>query len=263
MKKIISFLLIIVFVFSLSACGSNSPKSIIGKWYNKKGNCLEILSDNTYQRQSLTQNDNYEVRESGEWKYLETEKFFKFTNNETKDFIKITIDKDKYGAYIEYGDYGVFYKNEYPKSLENKDKEETPSEIRCPKFLGMTEEQVKESEYNKIFNIIFEYEKNKDFPVNQICKQSKKEGEKLKKDAEITLTVSMGISICKVPDVYGKSESYAISQLKNDKFSYIIKEVFDDEVDAGLVVKTEPAKTTVVPEGTEITVYVSKGKAQE
>ena len=137
----------------------------------------------------------------------------------------------------------------------------TGAEIPCPKFIGMTEEQVKESEYNEIFNINFEYEKNDDFPVNQICNQSEKEGKKLKKDAVITLTVSMGINTCKVPDVYGKSESYAISQLKNDKFPYVIKEVFDDEVDAGLVVKTEPAKTTVVAEGTEITVYVSKGKA--
>lgn len=143
-----------------------------------------------------------------------------------------------------------------PRFLKN-----TGPEIPCPKFIGMTEDEVKDSDYDETFRITFEYEKNDDFPVNQICNQSEKDGKKLKRGAEITLTVSMGINTCKVPDIYGKSESYAISQLKNDKFPYVIKEVFDDEVEAGLVIKTEPSKTTVVAEGTEITVYVSKGKA--
>ncbi len=137
----------------------------------------------------------------------------------------------------------------------------TGAEIDCPKFIGMTEEQVKQSDYMDTFSIYFEYEKNDEFPVNEICNQSEREGKKLKKGAEITLTVSMGINTCKVPDIYGKTESYAISQLKADKFAYVIKEVFDDEVEAGIVIKTEPAKTTVVAEGTEVTVYVSKGKA--
>ena len=137
----------------------------------------------------------------------------------------------------------------------------TGAEIACPKFIGMTEEQVKQSEYIDTFEIHFEYEKNDEFPVNQICNQSQKEGDMLKSGAKITLTVSMGINTCKVPDIYGKSESYAISQLKADKFAYVIKEVFDDEVEAGIVIKTEPAKTTVVAEGTEVTVFVSKGKA--
>ncbi len=137
----------------------------------------------------------------------------------------------------------------------------TGAEIACPNFIGMTEEQVKQSDYMDTFNIYFEYEKNDEFPVNEICNQSEKEGKKLKQGAEITLTVSMGINTCKVPDIYGKTESYAISQLKADKFAYVIKEVFDDEVEAGIVIKTEPAKTTVVAEGTEVTVYVSKGKA--
>lgn len=137
----------------------------------------------------------------------------------------------------------------------------TGAEIACPNFIGMTEEQVKQSDYVDTFNIYFEYEKNDEFPVNEICNQSEKEGKKLKQGAEITLTVSMGINTCKVPDIYGKTESYAISQLKADKFAYVIKEVFDDEVEAGIVIKTEPAKTTVVAEGTEVTVYVSKGKA--
>ena len=137
----------------------------------------------------------------------------------------------------------------------------TGAEIACPKFVGMTEEEVKQSEYNETFNIVFEYENNNEYPINQICNQSEKEGKKLKQDAKITLTVSMGINTCTVPDVYGKSESYAVSQLKTEKFTYVKKEVFDDEVEAGLVIKTEPARTTVVAEGTEITVYISKGKA--
>lgn len=137
----------------------------------------------------------------------------------------------------------------------------TGEEIACPNFVGMTVAQVKESEYFETFKITFDYQTNENYSVNQVCEQSEAEGKKLKKDAQITLTVSLGVTTIKVPDVYGKNESYAISELKSKKLSYEIKEVADEEVEKGLVIKTEPARTTVVAQGEVITVYISTGKA--
>ncbi len=137
----------------------------------------------------------------------------------------------------------------------------TGEEIPCPNFVGMTDEEVKKSEYFETFNIDFEYEVNNEYDIGKVFDQSAKEGKKLKKNAEIILTVSKGTYLVKVPDVYGKTETYAISELKAKKFKYKIESIADDNVEKGYVVRTDPARTSQEPEGKEITVYVSTGRA--
>ncbi len=137
----------------------------------------------------------------------------------------------------------------------------TGDEIACPKFIGQTLEKVKDNEeYNKNFVLKEEWDYDSEYEYGYIFKQDPSNGKKLKKGAEITLYVSMGKSTIKVPDVYGKTESYAVSELKSKGFVTEINEVADDDIEAGLVVKTEPARTTVVAEGTKITIFVSTGK---
>ena len=137
----------------------------------------------------------------------------------------------------------------------------TGAEIVCPKFIGMTIDEVKQHESFNSFDIEWEYTASEDYEIGVVCDQSQSEGKKLKNGAAITLYVSTGQTNIKVPDVYGKTESYAVSELKSKGFATVVKEVADDEVKAGLVVKTDPARTTVMAEGAEITVYVSTGKA--
>ncbi|MBQ8649479.1 MAG: Stk1 family PASTA domain-containing Ser/Thr kinase [Clostridia bacterium] len=137
----------------------------------------------------------------------------------------------------------------------------TGEEIECPDFVGMTLEEIKENdEYNEQFDINEEWDNNSDYDFGFVFDQSQTAGEKLKKGAEITIYVSMGEVTKKVPDVYGKTESAAVSELKSNGFKTIISEATSEDVEAGLVIKTEPARTTVVAEGAEITVYVSTGK---
>ena len=134
-------------------------------------------------------------------------------------------------------------------------------EIACPDFLGKTVEEIKAMEEYEIFSIDWEYKTDNEYEVGTVCDQSQPAKKKLKTGAEITLFVSMGQTTVKVPDVYGKTESYAVSELTSKGFKTVINEVADDEVEAGCVIKTEPARTTVVAEGTEITLYVSTGEA--
>ncbi len=137
----------------------------------------------------------------------------------------------------------------------------TGSEIKCPNFVGMNFEEIKKNEdYTNNFRISDKWEYNDEHEYGTVYEQSQPEGEPLKRGANITLYVSMGQATIKVPDVTKKSESYAVSELKSKGFKTIIKEISDDEVDAGLVVKTDPAHTTVVAQGSEITVYISTGK---
>lgn len=137
----------------------------------------------------------------------------------------------------------------------------TGKEIECPDFVGKTIEEVKENEYYQSFEIEWEYTANSEYEIGKVCDQSQSAGKKLKSGATITLYVSTGQTNIKVPDVYGKTESYAVSELKSKGFTTVVKEVADDEVEAGLVIKTDPVRTEVVAEGAEITVFVSTGKA--
>lgn len=138
----------------------------------------------------------------------------------------------------------------------------TGSEIECPKFVGMTVDEVKNNKtYKEQFNFSEEWEYNSEYDFGYVFEQSQPEGKKLKKGADITLYISMGQSTKKVPDVYGKTESAAVSELKSNGFKTTVSQLASDDVKAGLVVKTDPARTTVVEEGAEITVYISSGPA--
>ncbi len=140
----------------------------------------------------------------------------------------------------------------------------TGAEIECPKFIGQKLSDIEaNTEYNDNFDFKVEYDFNNSYEANVVYEQSIPEGQKLKKDAEITLYVSIGESRLNVPDVYGKSESYAITELeKSHGFKVVTVEEPNEEVEAGLVIRTEPQRSTVVPEGATIKVFVSTGKAE-
>lgn len=138
---------------------------------------------------------------------------------------------------------------------------DTGDELVCPDFVTMHIDDIKKNkEYIENFEFEYEWAENPDFAYGEVYEQSEKEGQKLKKDAKIILYVSMGPVTQKVPDVYGKTESAAVSELKSNGFTTIIAEMPSEDVEAGLVVKTEPQRTEVVPEKAEITVYISSGK---
>ena len=138
----------------------------------------------------------------------------------------------------------------------------TGSELSCPNFVGKTVEEIKANkEYTDNFTFEQEWQPNADYAYGYVYEQSKAEGQKLKKGASITLYVSKGQSTKKVPDVYGKTESAAISELKAAGFQTVVTEMPSEDVEAGLVIKTDPQRTEVVEENAKITVYVSSGKS--
>ncbi|MBE6750839.1 MAG: Stk1 family PASTA domain-containing Ser/Thr kinase [Ruminococcaceae bacterium] len=137
----------------------------------------------------------------------------------------------------------------------------TGAEIECPDFVGKKyEDIVKNKEYTDNFDFNDEWDHNAEYEYGYVYEQSETEGKKLKKDAKITLYVSMGTSTKRVPDVYGKTESAAVSELKSNKFKTVISEEPSEDVEAGLVIRTEPQRTQVVNEGETITIFVSSGK---
>ncbi len=138
------------------------------------------------------------------------------------------------------------------------------TELECPNFVGQTLEEIKaNTEYTENFTFEEEWESNPDYAYGYVYEQSKAEGQTVKKGATITLYISKGQSTKKVPDVYGKTESAAVSELKAAGFNPVVTEMPSEDVEAGLVIRTDPQRTEVVAENAEITVYVSSGKEIE
>ena len=138
------------------------------------------------------------------------------------------------------------------------------AEIACPNFVGKKyEEIIADDEYKNTFKFKDEWDYSSDYDFGYVFEQSEKEGEKLKKGANITLYVSMGENTKKVPNVYGKSEAAAVSELKAQGFTNIEKvEMESEDVEEGKVIKTEPKQTQVVKENEKITIYISTGKPE-
>ena len=136
------------------------------------------------------------------------------------------------------------------------------SEIECPKFIGQAYDDIKaNTEYTDHFKFETEWQSNNDYEYGYVYEQSKAEGQKVKKGATITLYISKGLSTKKVPDVYGQTESAAVSKLKAEGFKPTVEEMPSDDVEAGKVIKTDPQRTEVVGDNLDIKVYVSSGKS--
>ena len=136
----------------------------------------------------------------------------------------------------------------------------TGAEIEYPDYVGKTIDEVKNDEKYKLFEIEWEYGESDKYAQGIIFDQSPKAGKSAKKGAKFTLKVSMGQATVSVPDVYGESEAFAVSELKSKGLVPTVKHTADEEIDSGLVIRTDPAKTTVVAEGSEVVIYVSTGK---
>ena len=139
----------------------------------------------------------------------------------------------------------------------------TGAEIEYPDYVGKTMDEVKNDKNSENFIIKWEYEENNDYPQGTVFEQSPKAGKTAKKGAKLTLKVSQGLLRISVPDVYGQTESYAVSELKSKKLEPKIEYISDESVDSGLVVRTDPVRTEVVAENTVITVFVSTGKSSQ
>ena len=136
------------------------------------------------------------------------------------------------------------------------------SEIECPKFIGQAYDDIKaNTEYTDNFKFETEWQSNNDYEYGYVYEQSKAEGQKVKKGATITLYISKGLSTKKVPDVYGQTESAAVSKLKAEGFKPTVEEMPSDDVEAGKVIKSVPQRTEVVGDNLDIKVYVSSGKS--
>ncbi len=160
----------------------------------------------------------------------------------------------------------------YNSIMDSFQHEEIP-EYQVPSVVGMTIEEAEELETVKgIFELVEEsHEHSLEYPEGQIIRQSP-EAERIRKNAggeliPINVTVSLGSRSGEMVTVVGdeaRSARLRIQQTQglSELHLNIVEapeQEFHDEIEAGCVIRTEPAAGTLLKEGDTVTLYVSKG----
>ena len=168
------------------------------------------------------------------------------------------------------GYFGVLKR--YNSIMDSVQHEEIP-EYQVPSVVGMTIEEAEELETVKgIFELVEEsHEHSLEYPEGQIIRQSP-EAERIRKNAggeliPINVTVSLGSRSGEMVTVVGdeaRSARLRIQQTQglSELHLNIVEapeQEFHDEIEAGCVIRTEPAAGTLLKEGDTVTLYVSKG----
>lgn len=134
--------------------------------------------------------------------------------------------------------------------------------FKCPYLVGVSLEEAKTN--NPTLNIaVEEYIYSDEYDYGVIVSQDVLAGKAIKDGAQIKVKVSKGKTKIDVPDVYNMNYEDAKKSLENSDLQVKIEEINDDQIDIDRVIRTSPARGQTVDIGTEITVYVSLGKAMK
>ena len=138
------------------------------------------------------------------------------------------------------------------------------AKITVPDFTEMTlEEAEKMADESFVVIKVKGNEYNKDVEENCIISQDPEEGEKIDKGGKVYVVISRGEESMILGDYVNRGVEEVESELDSLKINYKVQEVFDKDVEAGKVVKTDPKAKSKISDSTTVTIYVSKGEEKE
>lgn len=133
--------------------------------------------------------------------------------------------------------------------------------VLVPDIANMTQDQAK-AELAKV-GLNLEVEKevfSSDIASGKIVTQNPEKGRETQKGKTIKVTISKGTQNVSVPKVIGLTEEQAIAAIEQAKLVKNVKREYNSDVKTGVVYAVEPLEGVSVAEGTQITLYVSKGQ---
>ncbi|MCI8712818.1 MAG: Stk1 family PASTA domain-containing Ser/Thr kinase [Ruminococcus sp.] len=145
---------------------------------------------------------------------------------------------------------------------EPQAKTEVDDKVPVPDLLGMTEAQARKALNDKNLGYDVSERKPSDkYKEGQIMGQSVDANKKVDKNTTIEVVVSTGeeIKMTFVPNVVGKTEEEAEKLLAEKNLVADAEAKYDDYVEAGKVIESDPVEGTEVEEGTHVKIYVSLG----
>lgn len=147
------------------------------------------------------------------------------------------------------------------KSVINPYGNKDSTTLSTPYLIGMYYSQVLSDPAYADFNIVEgEYVYNESVDAGKIIEQSPEGNRKIEKGGTITVTISRGAKVFQLPD-YVRQEARQV-KIELERLGIICVEAtpeFNDEVENGYVLRTDPVAGTELTAGDTVTLTVSKG----
>jgi len=132
--------------------------------------------------------------------------------------------------------------------------------FEVPDLSGMTENDAIRALRDAGFELdTIEREYNAAVPEGQVISTSPAVGGSFPSGTPVTIVVSRGTELKRVPSVVGKTQAEADSTLKGEGFAVKVTEEFSDTVAQGTVIRQSPEAGVSLEVGSEVTIVVSKG----
>ena len=131
--------------------------------------------------------------------------------------------------------------------------------VQMISVIGLNAESVKKSLIDIGLTPVIEYADSTDYAEGIVIGSSVEEGDMIAYGSDVVLTVSLGDSGVEVPDVVGMTEAEAVSTLVNKGFVPSKSEGYDDYIREGSIYKQSPDANTKAPNGSTISIFISKG----
>ena len=104
-----------------------------------------------------------------------------------------------------------------------------------------------------------EYVESDEVTEDEVISQSVSEGTAVEEGSTVTLTVSAGVDTVTISDYSGMSQSEATEALKALGLSVTTTEEYDDNVETGYVIETDPKAGSEVAAGSTVELVISRG----
>ena len=158
-------------------------------------------------------------------------------------------------------------KKQEATTTETSTEEEVTEEVKLiemPDLVGLSskaaEKSLKEVGLN---NFKFVEENSTDVKEGYVISQNVEAKTQIPKDTQLIITVSAGAEELEVSDVKGMDEDEAFEILEKQGFKPTRSYKFDDDMEKGKVISTDPAGGSKLKAGETIIMYVSQGKEEK
>ena len=133
-----------------------------------------------------------------------------------------------------------------------------------PDLVGYSYQEVKTA-YEKSFTLTVDDQVySAEYPEGAIISQKPQANEQyIVGEGEVKVVVSKGPQMIQISNVYDLDANTAQSMLADDGFNVKIMSTFDDTVEKGIVIMTDPAKGAKAEKGSTVYLYVSRGPEEQ
>ena len=153
--------------------------------------------------------------------------------------------------------------SEEENTVNSESNKESVEEVEMPLVTGWNIKDAQRVLEKRSLIVETEYVESDEYAEDIVIETSHEAGTKVAKGTTIKLTVSSGAAGVILKETAGKTREDAETTLTNQGFQISWVENFSESVPAGVVISQDPASGTKVPEGSVITVNVSKGSQSD